>query len=173
MIPLLPQSFDSTLGFPGDGPAAPRTPASLLVPRDARDRARAAARAGACLGEGRPVLERTNRNRSHLLSLFGQWLLASGFTLDELLDSKRADAETVNAWIVSYGRQLFESGRPYWHYSETINALAARKPTLKRMLQAAWDLAFSWMALEPSTHHVAMVAVILLSMLTVCLTWDG
>ncbi|CAE7862896.1 unnamed protein product [Symbiodinium necroappetens] len=29
--------------------------------------------------------------------------------------------------------QLFESGRPYWHYAETINGIAARKPILKRI----------------------------------------
>ena len=81
------------------------------------------------------------------------------------------DAGTVNLWLVSYGRQLFESGRRYWHHSETINGLAARKPILKRSLQAAWDLAFSWMALEPTRHHVAMPAVILLGMLTTCLLW--
>ncbi|CAE7479637.1 unnamed protein product, partial [Symbiodinium necroappetens] len=35
----------------------------------------------------------------------------------------------------------------------------------------AWDLAFSWMAKEPSTHHLAMPPVILLSMLCTCLYW--
>ena len=38
-------------------------------------------------------------------------------------------------------------------------------------MQASWDLAFSWMALEPSTHHVAMPAVILLAMLATSLCW--
>ena len=45
------------------------------------------------------------------------------------------------------------------------------KPSLKRSLQGAWDLAFSWMAKEPSTHHLAMPPVILLSMLCTCLYW--
>ena len=169
--PPRPQVFDSTKGYPGEGPPAPTTPGPFLLPRDAKDRTRAEAREGAQLAEGRPVLERTSKNRAALLALFGEWLLSCGTTLDDLLDSKKADAEVVNNWIVSYGRQLFESGRPYWHYSETINGIAAKKPTLKRALQASWDLAFSWMALEPTTHHVAMPAVILLSMLTVCLHW--
>ncbi|CAE7933904.1 unnamed protein product, partial [Symbiodinium necroappetens] len=169
--PPRPQGFDSTKGYPGEGPPAPSTPGPFLLPRDAKDRTRARAREGAQLAEGRPVLECTSKNRASLLALFGAWLVECGTTLEDLLDSKKADAEVVNMWVVSYGRQLFESGRPYWHYAETINGLAARKPILKRTLQAAWDLAFSWMALEPTTHHVAMPAVILLSMLTVCLHW--
>ena len=169
--PWCPLGFDSTLGYPGEGPSGSEPPRLFLVPRDGKDRQRAAAREGTHLGDGRPVLERTTKNRAYLLGLFAQWLGQAGLTLEELLDPKKADTEVLNAWVVNYGRQLFESGRPYWHYSETINGLAARRPSLKRSLQAAWDLAYSWMALEPSTHHVAMPPVILLSMLTVCLCW--
>ena len=165
--PALPNLFDSTLGYPGEGPPGPASQGPFLVPRDARDLSRARAREGAVL----PVNERTSKNRAFLLGLFAQWLASCDILFEDLLDSRKADAETVNLWLVSYGRQLFESGRPYWHYSETINGLAARKPILKRSLQAACDLAFSWMALEPTTHHVAMPAVILLGMLTTCLLW--
>ncbi|CAE6928727.1 unnamed protein product [Symbiodinium sp. CCMP2592] len=141
----------------------------LLVPRDSRDLARAQARQGTQLAEDRPVLERTSKNRVFLFGLFAQWLITCGLLLEDLLDIRKADAETVNLWLVSYGRQLFESGRLYCHYAETMNGIVSRKPILKRSLQAAWDLAFSWMALEPSMHHVAMPAVVLLS----TLTWYG
>ena len=51
-------------------------------------------------------------------------------------------------------------------FSESINALAARKPAIRRQLQGAWDLAYSWMALEPHSHHVAMPPVVLMAVLT-------
>ena len=38
---------------------------------------------------------------------------------------------------------LFEEGKPYSHYSETINLVAMVFPTVRRQLQPAWDLAFS------------------------------
>ncbi|CAE7271721.1 unnamed protein product, partial [Symbiodinium microadriaticum] len=109
--------------------------------------------------------------RQKLLGAFNAWLGGSGFTLEGLLLARFLDADVVSSWLVSYGRQLYEAGRPYWRYSETINGVAAMKPSLKRSLQGAWDLAFSWMAKEPSTHHLAMPPVILLSMLCTCLYW--
>ena len=159
------------LGTParGQGALAQKLPCCSPGTRERGDRA--LNRAGSQLATGRAVLERTSRNRALVLSLFSSWLAAAGVALDDLLDSNKASAETVNAWVACYGRMLFDSGRPYWHYSELINSITARKPILKRSMQASWDLAFSWMALEPATHHVAMPAVILLSMLTTCLHW--
>ncbi|CAE7262084.1 unnamed protein product [Symbiodinium sp. CCMP2456] len=170
-LALLLSCLDSGSGFRQYARVRALPEAPPLEPRNQRDGARAKARAGTQLAQGRPVLERTSRNRAHLLALFCSWLAAGGVLLEDLLDSSKASPETVNAWVVCYGRMLFESGRPYWHYSELINGITARKPILKRCMQASWDLAFSWMALEPSTHHVAMPAVVLLGMLTTCLCW--
>ena len=52
--------------------------------------------------------------------------------------------------------KLVDAGRRYWHYAETINSFAAFRPALRRQLQLAWDLFFSWMALGPHTHDIAM-----------------
>ena len=49
--------------------------------------------------------------------------------------------------------------------------MATSRPSLRRGLQGAWDLAFSWIAKEPGTHHVDMPATILLAMLTVSIFW--
>ena len=65
------------------------------MPRDGKDRQRAAAREGTHLGDGRPVLERTTKNRAYLLGLFAQWLGQAGLTLEELLDPKKADTEVL------------------------------------------------------------------------------
>ena len=49
--------------------------------------------------------------------------------------------------------------------------MATSRPSLRRGLQGAWDLAFSWIAKEPGTHHVDMPTTILLAMLTVSIFW--
>ena len=172
--PVVQKEFDSTLGYPGEGPRGPSRgfgSAGELQPRDRRDASRAFTRQGLVLGEGRPVLERTTKNRQQLLEFFDQWLQSCGSSLAALLEARPLDPENVASWLVAYGRQLFEAGRPYWHYSESINAVASLRPALRRSLQGAWDLAFSWMAKEPSTHHVAMPPVILLALLCTCLFW--
>ena len=157
------RDFDSSLGFPGEGPS--------VQPRDHRDRSRAQARQSYELGEGRPVLDKTAANRTKLLVSFDAWLNGYDWSVQRLLGTKPLEPETVASWLVRYGRELFEAGRPYWTYSETVNAIAAKQPVLRRQLQGAWDLAFAWMAKEPMTHHVAMPAIVLLSVLTTCLLW--
>ncbi|CAE7225066.1 unnamed protein product [Symbiodinium sp. CCMP2592] len=95
----------------------------------------------------------------------------AGFSLDALLSAKPLDAEAVSDWVVRYGRDLYGSGRPYWHYSETINAVTSLKPVLRRQVQAAWDLGFAWLIEEPTSHHTAIPAVILIAILSASLAW--
>jgi hypothetical protein len=71
--------------------------------------------------------------------------------------------------LVSYGRDLYASGRPYNHY--VVNGVAAAKPAIRRMLTAAWDLAFSWQREEPGGHHTACPFQVLLAVLSVCILW--
>ena len=146
--------FDQTLGYPGEGPP--------LAPRNKWDLARAAARGGVSLGEGRPVLDRTQKNRKELLEAFGAWLGSVGTSLSDLLDARPLDAEIVAGFLTRFGRQLFESGRPYWHYAETINAVAASRPSLRRGLQGAWDFSIfldcqrTWHSSRSHAgHHIA------------------
>ncbi|CAE7768524.1 unnamed protein product [Symbiodinium sp. CCMP2592] len=171
--PVVALDFDSTLGYPGEGPSQQNWRAAAdggLQPRDVRGASRALARQGLELGEGRPILDRTSKNRQQLLEAFDQWLRSCGFSLEDLLGTRPLDPENIAAWLVAYGRQLFGAGRPYWHYSESINAVAALRPAIRRSLQGAWDLAFSC-AKEPATHHVAMPPVVLLALLCTCLFW--
>ena len=73
--------------------------------------------------------------------------------------------------LVRYGRQLFEAGWPYSHYSEVINAVSSREPALRRSLQMAWDLAFAWLREEPHSHHVALPWQVLVAAITTALIW--
>ena len=49
--------------------------------------------------------------------------------------------------------------------------LTAAKPVLRRQVQGAWDLAFAWQAEEPTVHHNALPAPLLLAILSVYLLW--
>lgn len=79
--------------------------------------------------------------------------------------------EEINMVLVRFGRALYPAGRPYNHYLETINLVVAKKPLLRRMLQVAWDYAFSWVKQEPSAHHVAMPFQVLLGCISVAIFW--
>ena len=99
-----------------------------LVPRDARDRTRAQSRSGLELPTGRPVLGKTQENRDKLLGVFDEWLGLQGLSLNILLGPGTPDIELINLMLEKYGRELRRAGRPYGHYAETVNGVAARRP---------------------------------------------
>lgn len=143
-----------------------------LGPRDAGDEVRARNRKGLELDDGRPVLGKTKNARQKLLECFDDWLSGFGFSLDELLDPSAIDIESVNLALEKDGRSLYKAGRPYNHYAETINAVSAKRPQLRRVLQGAWDLAYTWLREEPPTHHVALPWQALLCLLSVAFCWN-
>ena len=79
--------------------------------------------------------------------------------------------EEISAMLVEYGRSLFRNGAAYYRYSETISAIAAARPGIRRHLGAAWDLAFAWLSEEPHAHHRALPKGVLLAILAAALTW--
>ena len=141
-------------------------------PRNKEDAARLRNRSGFGLPVGRKVLAKTSSAKDKFSAAFSQWLQEmTGKDLSEHLSCKPFDAEAVVDFLVNYGRDLYGSGRPYHHFSETVNAVTSLKPILRRQCQAAWDLAFAWQAEEPYNHHTALPAQVLLAVLTVCLLW--
>jgi len=105
------------------------------------------------------------------LELFGRWLASIGFSLEDLLQHHIQYIEEINELLVKYGRNLYAVGRPYNHFAETINVVAAKKPAIRRQLQEAWNFALAWVREEPSTHHIALPWQILLAALSVSLLW--
>ena len=121
---------------------------------------------------GRPVQPITSSNRLGLTAVFSQWLLETcGSSLEQALAQTPFNTEAFVEHLVSYGKDLYNSGRPYWHFSETVNAVTPLKPVLRRQCQAAWDLAYTWLSEEPSSHHIAVPAIVLVSILSSCLCW--
>ena len=135
------------------------------------DAVRITSRAGIVLGDGRRVSESTSANRAYLLSGFQIWLEEHGTSFDTVVLGKNCDLDSLNQWLVEYGRWLFASGKPYYYFSETINAVSVKRPILRRAMQQAWDLAFMWHSYEPTEHHIAMPHQILLAVLSTALAW--
>ena len=162
------RSFDSSLGFPGEGPffrvfwfwlgvvGSCAAPSHVLRPRNLADERRSRARSATVLVEGRPVEPVTKKRREKLLQAFAAWLAGQGVDLEDLLDLSPLSTRKLNSFLVCYGRQLFDAGWPYSHYSEVINAVSSKEPGVRRCLQPSWDLAFAWLREEPHSHHVAL-----------------
>ena len=175
--------FDSTLGFPGEGPFRflldlvlgwilfSFRNAMAMDPRNRDDERRAAFRRSRPLLPGRPVEEVTRSNRQLLLEKFQTWLREQGISYEVLMKGSQQEPEKVVNCLVEYGQTLYKAGRPYSHFSETINAVAASRPTLRRLLTGAWDLAFSWLREEPGEHHVACPFQIMLALLSLAILW--
>ena len=179
--------FDSTLGFPGEGPfgvvfwvifsggwwleVGVAVPSHGMRPRNGEDLLRAERRSQKPLMAGRPVLPATRNSREKLVSQFSIWLREAGYDLDELLDGAYRNPELLVKRLTEYGSQLYDAGRPYNHYAETINGLASLKPTIRRLMAGAWDLAFTWLREEPYEHHLACPYQVLLGALTLAIIW--
>ncbi len=189
--------FDATLGFPGEGPCllfflslsvilgrtkwggswlrlmsvAPFCHGMPLGTTSRGDDLRRRAREGIALGTGRPVLDSTKAARDDLFSAFSNWMLENNLDYDGIFCSSPYDLDRINRILTDYGRALFEAGKPYYHYSETLNSITTRRPLLRRSIGVAWDLAFMWGSHEPAEHHVAVPHQILLSILSVCILW--
>ena len=118
------------------------------------------------------VEPRTQLRREALWAVFLRWLDLEGIEKALFLETDGwVDIDAINVVLSRYGRSLYEAGRPYSHYSETINCLSSKVPKLRRMLQPAWDTAFAWKAIEPGRHHTAMPWQILLALISLAWAW--
>lgn len=174
--------FDATLGYPGEGPNGlfisifvcclnHSVGAPIRGFSSHGDAARRAARAGFELPEGRRVLETTADIRIKLFSGFQAWLAENGIDFDDTFMSSPPNLDVANEVLVKYGKWLFREGKPYYHFSELVNAITAKRPLLRRSFQAAWDLAFMWGSFEPAEHHIAMPHQILVAMIASAWCW--
>ena len=144
---------------------------SCIWPRNKGDVQRQASRLPSGLPAGRPVEPATQKQRDGLLGSFRDWLTDEGIGYDSLILCPDPDTDGVNAVLIRYGRLLYQAGRPYTHYAETINAVAAARPRLRRAVQQAWDLAFAWRKEEPPQHHSAMPWQILVACIVTAVLW--
>lgn len=120
---------------------------------------------------GRPVTDTTKNLRDKYWSIFISWTVENDLNFEEVLESYSFYVEEINCVLIRFGRILYQNGKSYNQYAETINALVSKKPGLRRLMTGAWDLGFAWAKQEPSQHHLPMPTQVLISMLVVCLLW--
>ena len=123
------------------------------------------------LPEGRPVLPKTGTIRQRYLTAFLEWTQEQQIDFEDMLNNFYTCSEEVNILLSRYGRILYNNGKSYTQYAETLNAITSWKPSIRRLLQGAWDLGYTWVRAEPSNHHIAMPHQVALSMITVSLLW--
>eukprot|EP00438_Fugacium_kawagutii_P001143 Skav218134 [mRNA] locus=scaffold759:371388:377624:- [translate_table: standard] len=146
--------------------------AAMPISRGLDEQQRASRRAGTVLQADRVVTQTTRDRRDGLLSAFDNWLAQNmRITLARLLEGSSGDPEAVSEALVAYGKDMYYSGKSYGKFSETINAVASRKPHLRRNLASAWDLAFNWVVDEPHEHHAALPHSILVALVGLALLW--
>lgn len=143
-----------------------------LAPAGSEEQSRAARRAGNVLVADRVVLQQTRTRREILLTAFDNWLAINWrTTLEALLNGPGFNCESVSEALVAYGRDMYQAGKSYGRFSETINAVTAKRPILRRQVASAWDLAFNWVVDEPHEHHAALPHSVLLSVVALSLLW--
>lgn len=150
----------------------PLAAAMPLMPIGREEQQRAGRRAGSVLQADRVVLQQTRDRRVTLLHAFDSWLADSlRITVERLLEPGAFEAEFISEALVSYGKDMYNSGKAYSRYAETFNAVTARRPGLRRQLASAWDLAFNWVVDEPHEHNPALPLTIMISLVTLALLW--
>ena len=120
---------------------------------------------------GRPVLPVTGSNRQKLLQNFLGWTKEESIDFEWMLNHHYETIDEINLVLARYGRLLYDAGKTYNSYAELLNSITSWKPAIRRLLQGAWDLGYSWKRLEPGEHHVAMPPQILLGMITTAIYW--
>ena len=145
---------------------------AAMGPSTAEESRRTNERGNLFLPADRVMRSQTRNARKVLVGRFRNWLWSEhGVSLFGLLQQRPADPELISHWLAEYGREMFRAGKAYGQFSETINGIAMLKPSVKRQLTSAWDVAFAWLVDEPHQHHPALPLSALLAMLTIALAW--
>ena len=128
-----------------------------LIPRNSEDVKRAERRHAITLELGRPVQPGTRSNREKLLESLDALRSSQGIALDGVLQAAPRSPEQLVKILTDYGRDLFASGRPHSHCSETINAVGSKIPSVRRLPSGAWDHVRGWVRNPRSTiWHVRL-----------------
>ena len=73
--------------------------------------------------------------------------------------------------LEAYGKYLWKEGRPCYHLSALLNAVAALKREVKPHLARAWDVAFTWQELEPGGTTPPIPRPVIQTLFTLCMLW--
>eukprot|EP00435_Cladocopium_sp_Y103_P019932 s4028_g4.t2 len=143
-----------------------------MFPKTAGERTKAAQRQlRPPVPPGRPVLPVTQQRRAKLLDAFLIWAVEEGLDVMTMLQQHHWYIDDLNLILERYGRSMYQCGKTYGGYAETLNAITSWKPALRRLLGGAWDFGYAWSRHEPSVHHSAMPGPVALAMITTAIIW--
>jgi len=147
--------WDSTLGYPGEGPP----PRSLPRPQDA----------ALDLRSFRNLTPVVAQRRARLLCEFATFVhTRSSLSLGEFLEHPAGD---IDRHLSDFGQLLFRTARSRGDYSETINAVVDARRGLRGSLQAAWEVSWVWRSLLPAGNRVAMPEQVFYAIMAIAVGW--
>ena len=157
-IVWLLREFDSTLGYPGEGPrdAHACKPDVYMLLDNLRSRNHVPA---------------VRRRREQYLTYFGFWLrVYRSISFQQLL--LQGDAKAIDRLLRDFGYHSCEAKRSRLSYSETINAVTDLALELRGHLPLAWDVSWSWKGAAESHSHWPMPEEVFLAFVALALHWD-
>ncbi|CAK0794315.1 unnamed protein product, partial [Prorocentrum cordatum] len=175
------KDFDSTLGYPGEGPASGASGGCRLIAVvwTSLMMMTSGARVAGEPPDPRPAVDlrlrpqtgtKTAQMRRLLLKQFETWLLAldGGCTVAELVVQL---PRLVSNIVASYGQVLYSRGRSLKHYTETIDAIVDVEKSLRRHMGAAWDVSQAWQYAVPTRHRFPTSLPVLRALVALALSW--
>ena len=81
--------------------------------------------------------------QEQLLDAFFIWATEQGLDIAAMFEDHQKHIDDLNLVLEKFGRALYEHGKSYGKYAETLNAITLWKPAIRRMLQGAWDFGFA------------------------------
>jgi len=149
--------FDSTLGFPGEGPRKQRFPL--------------ADRPDVQLADTRVDVTEQSRRGVALAAFEGYLQRHLGFGHEVLVT---LEGRIVSRHLAEYGQHLYREGVAQGTFVSTILAVVDKERSLRKMLTSAWDVAESWRMLMPWANHIPTPPALALALfsLATCWGWD-
>ena len=148
--------FDSTLGFPGEGPSGRKQRLPLQDRPDVE------------LAEERvDATEQTRREVA--LAAFEIYLQEHlGFPVAVLVT---LEGRIVSRHLAEYGQHLYKRGAAVGTYVSAILAVVDKERSLRKMLTAAWDVAESWRMLMLWANHIPTPPALALALFSLAVCW--
>ena len=155
------QRFDSTRGFPGEGPPKGRGRRAKSAPP--RTQRRGVDLRVAALGA-----ESTASRRTRLVADLEGWLAEQGHpTLGALVET----VPVLDNVLKDYGQFMYSNDYAQGDFVETLNAVRARYEQTYRQLRGAWSLVTAWQLLEPGRNHAPVPPVLARALTALFLIW--
>ena len=146
--------FDSTLGYPGEGPRPQKLPLALRKPTDLAKR-----RVSFAAAERRAIL----------LKNFGEWLVDQHCV--DIVVLLKLEGRVVGRYLADYGQFLYNQGDAVGVFVDSILSVVDQERSLRRVLTAAWDVADSWKLLMPWSNHCPTPPSVALALFSLSVIW--